>query len=88
MLDHAPTDVASDGHKSLLARLRLREFRNACVSHVVEAHLQLGPLERRTPRGAPRFDRPGRVNALAVRMLPLDARCFARREDVIIGIRL
>ena len=88
MLDHAPADVARDGHKSLLARRRLRELCNARVSEVVEAYLQLGPLERRTPGGAPRFDRPGRVNPLAVGVLPLDARCFARREHVVVSVRL
>lgn len=34
MLDHAPAYVASDGHKSLLARLRFRELRNARVPEV------------------------------------------------------
>src|SRR6516165_3599156 len=54
----------------------------------MEANPQACPLEGGSPRRAPRRNGFGRIDALLVRVLPLDSRCLARREHVIVRFRL
>jgi hypothetical protein len=88
VLDHVPTDVACNSHKSLFAGLGLRELRNTSVAQIVKAQLQPGTPEGSTPSGAPGRYWPRRVNALTVGVFPFNARRLTRGEDIIFRIRL
>jgi hypothetical protein len=88
VLDHVPTDVASNCHQGLFAGLRLRELRDTSVSQIVKAQLQPGTLEGSTPSGAPGRYWPRRIDAFTVRMFPFNARRLASGEDIIFCIRL
>ena len=88
VLDHLAAEVSRDGHKGLLARLALCELGNAGVPQIVKAQLQARTLEGRTPSRAPRLNGLWRVYAVAVGVLSLDARRFARWEDLLVKGKL